>query len=138
MKTLREITESIPCRKGPASIGADGERYWEAASVKVGAHGGDGVGHSSPRVVSFLSLRRDRPGRALAVLREEAWHQNTGTRTTADNVAAVLGMPTAEDVAAWLVARGHTRRGWADDIIKGLVALGMTAREASPDDVPTV
>ena len=135
MKTLREITESIPCRKGPASIGADGERYWEAASIPICQHGGDGVGHSAPRVVNRLSLRRDRPGRALAVVREEAWHQNTGTRTAAEDVAAVLDMPTAEDVAAWLVARGHTRQGWADDIIKGLVALGMTAREASPDDV---
>jgi hypothetical protein len=74
----------------------------------------------------------------LAAVRTEAWHQNTGTRNVTEDIGAVLDMPTAEDVAAWLVARGHARRSWADDIIKGLVALGMHPREASPDDVPTV
>lgn len=103
--------------------------------MKIGAHGGDGVGQSSARAISHLSLRRDRPGRAIAVVLTEAWHQNTGTQNAAEDVAAALDMPTAEDVAAYLVARGHTRRSWAEDIIKELVALGMTPREGSPDDV---
>jgi len=138
MKTLREITEATPCRKGPASIDSNGSRYWEASGVAICRSGGDGVGRSSARVVAYLSLRRDRQGRASAVVQEEGWHQNTGTRAATEDVAAILEMPTAEDVAAWLVARGHSRRAWADRIIKDLVALGMTAREPSPDDVPTV